>query len=77
MMEAQVQAEELVDFTVKKVRFFDRFKGLLNDRQFRAVKRMLEEGPKGFEGGMTAKKYVGITKTTKATATRDLQTWWS
>ncbi len=34
---------------------------------------MLEEGLKGFEGGMNAGKYVSITKTSKATATRDLQ----
>ena len=27
----------------------------------------------GFEGGMTAKKYVSINKTSKSTATRDLQ----
>jgi Fic family protein len=37
------------------------------------IKRVLEEGAKGFEGGMNASKYVGITKTSKATATRDLQ----
>ena len=34
---------------------------------------MLDAGKEGFRGGMTAKKYVSITKTTKATATRDLQ----
>ena len=34
---------------------------------------MLEEGPNGFEGGMNARKYMSITKTSKATATRDLQ----
>jgi Fic family protein len=34
---------------------------------------MLEEGPKGFEGGMNAKKYSSLTKTSKATATRHLQ----
>ncbi|MBU2998147.1 hypothetical protein KO500_17035 [Cellulophaga baltica] len=34
---------------------------------------MLEEGPDGFEGGMNATKYIGITGTSKATATRDLQ----
>jgi Fic family protein len=38
------------------------------------VHKMLDVGPDGFEGGMTAKKYMSITKTTKATATRDLQT---
>ena len=31
------------------------------------------QGVSGFEGGMTAKKYVSINKTTKSTATRDLQ----
>jgi hypothetical protein len=34
---------------------------------------MLEEGPDGFKGGMNAKKYMSITNTSKATATRDLQ----
>ncbi|MET3115467.1 Fic family protein [Pedobacter sp. CG_S7] len=35
---------------------------------------MLEERPAGFTGGMTAKKYMAIAKTSKANATRDLQT---
>ncbi len=34
---------------------------------------MLDQGVEGFEGGMSAKKYISITKTSKATATRDLQ----
>ena len=34
---------------------------------------MFEAGPAGFEGGMKAKKYISIAKTSKATATRDLQ----
>ena len=34
---------------------------------------MLKEGPSGFKGGMTAKKYIAITGAAKATATRDLQ----
>ena len=38
----------------------------------KVVHRMLDEGPKGFEGGMSAKIYIAITKTSKATATRDL-----
>lgn len=33
---------------------------------------MFQNGIAGFEGGMTAKKYMAITKTSKATATRDL-----
>ena len=34
---------------------------------------MLDAGPEGFEGGMSARKYESIAKTSKATATRDLQ----
>lgn len=34
---------------------------------------MLDEGNLGFEGGMNARKYVSLAKTSKATATRDLQ----
>lgn len=73
ILEAQVNAKQLVEFTVKKVKFFDKFKAQLNERELKVINRMLESGVKGFEGGMTAKKYVAITKTSKATATRDLQ----
>ena len=34
--------------------------------------RMFAAGPAGFEGGMTARKYMGITGCSKASATRDL-----
>lgn len=72
-LDAQTEAETQVDFTLKKTRFFDRFKDQFNERQLTVIKRMLEEGTKGFEGGMNARKYIGITKTSKATATRDMQ----
>lgn len=72
-LQAQIQAEEQIDFTLKKVRFFDRFRDQLNDRQITVIKKMIEKGPKGFIGGMNARKYIAITKTSKATATRDLQ----
>lgn len=72
-LEAQVQAEDQINFTLKKTKFFDRFKEKLNERQLKVIRRMLEEGPGGFKGGMSAKKYITLTKTSKATATRDLQ----
>ncbi len=58
---------------LKTAKLFERFASELNERQLRVLRRMLEEGPKGFQGGMSAKKYTSITKTSKATATRDLQ----
>lgn len=72
-LKAQIDAEEQIDFTLKKTRLFDRFRDQLNERQNQVLRRMLEEGPKGFEGGMSAKKYMSITGASKATATRDLQ----
>src|SRR5690606_28414442 len=73
ILAAQIEAKLLVEFTVKKVKYFDSFKELLNERQLKAINRMFEAGVDGFQGGMTAKKYMAIAKTSKATATRDLQ----
>ena len=72
VLDAQKDAKELIQFTLKKAKFFDQYGKQLNERQLKAIQRMLENGNSGFEGGMTAKKYTGITKTSKATATRDL-----
>lgn len=72
-LQAQEQAENYVLFTVQVARYFDKFSNQLNDRQKAVVRRMTDEGPAGFVGGMNAKKYMTIAKTSKATATRDLQ----
>ncbi len=72
-IQAQISAEKLIEFSLYKTRFFDRFKNGLNERQIKVIRRILKEGPGGFEGGINAKKYISITKTSKATATRDLQ----
>lgn len=34
---------------------------------------MFREGLDGFKGGLSAENYIGIAKTSRATATRDLQ----
>ena len=73
VLDAQTQSRQLITFTLEKTKFFDRYSDKLNYRQTKIVKTMLEAGVKGFEGGMSAKKYMSIAKTSKATATRDLQ----
>lgn len=73
ILDAQIDAKELVQFTLLKAKFFDRNRKQLNERQLKVINRMFENGVDGFKGGMTAKKYMAITKTSKATATRDLQ----
>jgi len=44
----------------------------MNERQKKAVQKLLDAGPEGFKGGMSAEKYVNLTGASKATATRDL-----
>jgi len=73
ILDAQKEAERMIEFTLAKTRFFEWYAEKLNARQEKVLRRMLEEGPDGFEGGMSAKKYMSIAKTSKATATRDMQ----
>lgn len=73
VLHAQMEVETQINFILKKSVFFDTFKHAFNERQLKVVQRMMQAGTKGFEGGMSAKKYMSITDTSKATATRDLQ----
>jgi len=73
ILKAQADVEIQINFILKKSSCFDKFKDTLNKRQLKVVQRMMKSGPKGFEDGMSAKKYITITGTSKATATRDLQ----
>ncbi len=73
ILEAQSRAEAMIGFTLRKARYFDSFKDRLNDRQGKVIRRMLEQGLEGSDNGMNAGKYARIAKTSKATATRDLQ----
>lgn len=73
LITAQRNAIEIISLSITKTRFLDTYKNVLNTRQIKVIKKMFDKGAEDFEGGMTAKKYISITKTTKATATRDLQ----
>ena len=73
ILDAQQDTENQIDFVLKKTLFFDRFRDKFSQRQLKVTKRMLEEGPKGFVGGINASKYGTLTRISKSTATRDLQ----
>jgi Fic family protein len=73
IIEAQREVVKQINFILKKANFFDRYKDQLNARQLKVIRRMLQEGPNGFEGGINARKYMVISDTSKTTATRDLQ----
>ncbi|MEW8330481.1 MAG: Fic family protein [Candidatus Thiodiazotropha sp.] len=72
IIKAQEIAREEVDFVLAKRRFYEAYGNQLNDRQARMVSRVFAEGRKGFEGGITTKKYEAITKCPNRTASRDL-----
>ncbi|NTF59645.1 Fic family protein [Rhizobium rhizogenes] len=72
ILEAQQTTLMRVAFYISKAQFYDRFRGQFNERQEKAVARMFREGPTGFKGGLSAENYIAITRTSRATATRDL-----
>jgi Fic family protein len=73
VLEAQGNTIRRVDFYVAKAKFYQRFRGKLNERQEKAVARMFRDGIDGFKGGLSAENYISITQVSRATATRDLQ----
>lgn len=72
ILDAQQTTLMRVAFYISKAQFYDRFRGQFNERQEKALARMFREGPGGFKGGLSAENYISITRTSRATATRDL-----
>jgi Fic family protein len=62
-----------IDFVLNKARFWQiHSQDGLNVQQSKVLNRLLDAGPGGFEGGLNAKKYMGIAGVAKPTATRHL-----
>ncbi len=70
--EAQLDSKKNIIFVLQKAKFWNNFGSHLNERQAKVIRRIFKEGVSGFEGGMSAQKYMRITECSKATATRDL-----
>ncbi len=71
-IEAQRRTTALIEFLIDKTQLLDRLEGELNERQQKALLRVLREGPDGFKGGLSAGNYARITGASAPTATRDL-----
>jgi Fic family protein len=66
-------SENRIRVSVDKARFWEIMADTsLNDRQRKVVNRLLDAGQGGFEGGLTNRKYRGMTKTSRETAKRDI-----
>jgi Fic family protein len=71
-LEAQRRTITQVEFLIDKTKLLDRLRGLINERQQKALLRIFREGPDGFKGGLSAGNYSTITGASPATTTRDL-----
>lgn len=62
-----------IDRTLEKTAFWQRFNDTpLSAEQRKVLNRLLDGGPDGFEGGISAGQYQKVAKVSKATATRHL-----
>lgn len=73
VLEAQAASLRKVEFLIAKGKMLQRLHGQINPRQEKVLKRLFHAGPDGFTSGLSAENYLSITKTSRATATRDLQ----
>ncbi len=73
MSRAILSSNRLLSNVMQKVRFWRRYAQTdLNHRQCKALNRLLDLGRGGFEGGLTNRKYAGMTHVSRATAQREL-----
>jgi len=67
-------SEQRLALVLDKAHFWRRLAGIsLTDRQQKVVNRLLDAGRDGFEGGLTTRKYVGMTGASRATAFREIE----
>jgi len=73
MSRAIEHSERILDSITVKSRFWKTWdKKGLNERQIKALNRLLDTGQEGFEGGITNRKYAGMNHVSRATAQREL-----
>jgi Fic family protein len=66
-------ANRTIDSAIQRIRFQAQMSTVsLNERQQKTMTKLLDAGPKGFEGGITTRKHERIAQTSTPTAARDL-----
>lgn len=70
---AMEQSLKNIEYLVQKTKFWDKHRNqALNERQIKVLNKILDMGSENFEGGLNTKKYINLTKVSKATAVRDI-----
>lgn len=72
VLAAQAHTLEGLEFLLANMRLWDSLRGRLNQRQEKALSRLMRAGVDGFVGGLSASKYMALTGAPAATARRDL-----
>jgi Fic family protein len=71
--DAMKQSLKNIEYLISKTKFWDiHRKQPLNERQIKVLNKILDIGNENFEGGLNTKKYISLTKVSKATAVRDI-----
>ena len=66
-------SRDIIAHVFKKAEFWKKYSQTqLNDRQRKVIAKLMGAGEKEFAGGLTTRKYVGMTKTSRATAFREI-----
>lgn len=66
-------ASRTIDSAIQRIRFQASMSSVsINERQQKTMKKLLDAGPKGYEGGMTTRKHERISQISTPTAARDL-----
>ena len=70
---AMKQSLKNIEYLIQKTKFWDKHRSkALNERQIKVLNKMLDMGNENFEGELNTKKYISLTKVSKATAVRDI-----
>ena len=70
---AIIRSDILISTVLQKARFWEiHSQTEISARQQKVINRLLDAGQGGFEGGLTTRKYAGMTKTSKATGYREI-----
>jgi Fic family protein len=67
-------AEKTLNKVLMKAKFWNfHSETELNKRQRKVLNKLLDAGPGGFEGNLTTRKYIGMAKTSRSTAWREIE----
>ncbi|MDR0823099.1 MAG: DUF4172 domain-containing protein [Endomicrobium sp.] len=73
-MRALQNSQDILERAFIKANFWKKIKDIaLNERQIKVVQKLLDIGIGKFEGGLTTRKYVSMTKISAATAFREIE----